>query len=231
MIKYADDITLLHYTRSCEDDFLQSEFDNVVSWAEAAGLQLNLSKCSVTNFVTKKNLDCSPILCSDGEALPVKREVKILGVTFADNFLWNSHVCNQIKKACKRIFIIRNLKRSGCDGNVIFNVYIALIRSVLLYSYPCFCNAPKYLHDMLHKVEKRVLSIISMNLVSEDRNILSAAGNLCTSLFYNVLRANEHPLRELFMARQPTARNPCVLRRPRMKTKRFSSSFLKFCPA
>ena len=196
------------------------------------GLQLNLSKCSVTNFVTKENFHCSPILCSDGEVLLVKSEVKILGVTFADNFRWNSHVCNQLKKACKRIFIIRNLKRSGCDGKVIFNVpvYIALIRSVLLYSYPCFCNAPKYLHDMLYKLEKRVSRIVSTDFVAEGPNILSVADNLCASLFDSVVKADEHPLRELFMVRQPTARNPCVLRRPRMKTKRFSSSFIKFCP-
>ena len=230
VIKYADDITLLHFMRSVDDDFLQSEFNNVVSWSEAAGLQLNLSKCSIINFVTKKSLHCSPIVCSNGDVLPVKNEVKILGVTFTDNLLWNTHVQNQVKKACKRIFIIRNLKRSGCDEKVIFNVYTALIRSVLLYCYPCFCNAPQYLHDMLLKVEKRVLKIVSKDFVSDCANILNAADNQCSALFKNVLTASEHPLRELFLPRLPTSRNPCNLRRPRIKTKRFSSSFVKFCP-
>ena len=55
IFKYADDVTLLHFVRDVADDLLQSEFDNVLSWSEVAGLQLNLAKCSITNFVTNKN--------------------------------------------------------------------------------------------------------------------------------------------------------------------------------
>ena len=143
MIKYADDVSLLHFVRSDDDDFLQSEFDNIKSWSDAAGLHLNLSKCSITNFLTCKTLHCPPVFYSDVDVLPTYHEVKILGVTFSDDFMWNTHICNQVKKACKRIFIIRNLKRAGCEEKVLLNVYNALIRSVLLYCYPCFCNAPK----------------------------------------------------------------------------------------
>ena len=118
MIKYADDVSLLHFIRSSDDDFLQSEFDNVKSWSKIAGLPINFSKCAVTNFVTSKALSCSPVLCSDVDVLPTNTEIKILGVTFSHDLLWKTHICNQVKKASKRIFIIRNLKRAGCDRKI-----------------------------------------------------------------------------------------------------------------
>ena len=228
MIKYANDITLLHFVRSAADDLLQRELDNVLSWSEKAGLQLNLSKCSITNFVTSKALVCPPVFCN-GEAVSHKANVKNLGVTFSDDLRWNTHFCNQIKKACKRIFIFRNLKRAGCNENILMNVYIAVVRSILLYSYPCFCNAPMYLHDKLIKLEKRIFRIASQHNIACD-NILSAAEKHCASLYTRVQSTAGHPLLELFEKRFPTHRNPSILRRPRANTKRFSQSFIKYCP-
>lgn len=50
-------------------------------------------------------------------------------------------------------FVIRSLKRSSTDSSILFHVYtrIYLIRSPIMYSYPCFCNATQYLHDDLQK--------------------------------------------------------------------------------
>ena len=230
VVKYADDITILHFMRNNEDDNLQSELNNVISWSTAAGLQLNLSKCSVTNFVTKTSLCCSPIVCPNGVALPVSRDVKILGVIFSDDFSWSKHVQSQVKKASKRIFLLRNLKRADCDENVLYNVYTCLIRSVLLFAYPCFCNAPMFLHELLSKVEKRAFRIIFNKKSSDFQCINRAAQTLCENFFQKILNLRDHPLRSLFVDRVPTTRNPCTLRRPFARTKRFSNSFIKFCP-
>lgn len=231
VVKYADDITILHFMRKDEDDLLQGEFNSVISWSNAAGLQLNLSKCSVTNFVTKASLCCSPIFCPDGVALPVCSDVKILGVVFSDNFSWNKHVQNQVKKACKRIYLLRNLKRADCDDIILFNVYTSLIRSVLLFAYPCFCNAPMYLHDILLKVERRACRIIFKDKKYDCQDFSEAAKRMCENLFQRILSANDHPLRDLFVDRAPTPRNPCLLGRPLARTKRLSNSFVRFCPA
>ena len=231
MIKYADDISLVHFVRNASDDSLQDEFDNIKSWSDLAGLQLNFSKCSITNFITSKSLVCPPVFSSDVNVLPTVNEVKILGVTFSSNLLWNSHICNQVKKASKRIFIIRNLKRAGCDKKVLFNVYKALLRSVLLYCYPCFCNAPQYLHNLLLKVERRVLRIVSQDDDSQHPSVICEADKFCKLLFSKVEVMYDHPLRALFNTRNPTPRNNCTLRRPRTKTKRFSDSFIKYCPS
>ena len=180
MIKYADDINVLHFIRSADEDRLQSEFDHISSWSAEVGLKLNFSKCFVTNFITSKSLHCSPIYDSSGSPLAVSHSVKILGVTFSDDFKWNQHIKNIVHKASRGIFVIRNLKRSGCDSKILYNVYLALIRSVLLYCFPCFCNAPAYLLRMISKVESRVLRIVfgSSSLESEG-DILVHAENMC----------------------------------------------------
>ena len=230
MIKYADDISLLHFIRTSSEDRLEDEFQHVISWSEGAGLQLNLSKCSVTNFVTSRSLSCGAIHDLSGTALQMSHTVKILGVTFSDDFKWNVHFENVVRKASKRIFVIRNLKRSGCDDSILYNVYVALIRSVLLYCYPSFCNAPAYLHKMLLRVEKRIFKIIfgsHQDVFKGD--ILTAAENMCSAFFMKVHDTSEHPLRGLFCAREPSRSNTLTLCPPKTKTKRFSSSFIKFC--
>lgn len=45
-----------------------------------------------------------------------------LRITFSHNFLRNTHISNQIRKASKRIFI-RNLKRASCEKRILFNIY------------------------------------------------------------------------------------------------------------
>ena len=45
MIKYADDVTVLHFVRREEDDDLQCEMDNISAWSRSAGLSLNPTKC------------------------------------------------------------------------------------------------------------------------------------------------------------------------------------------
>ncbi len=229
MIKYADDVNVLHFVRDASEDMLQDEFINVCEWSNNVGLQLNFSKCFVTNFVTSRNLYCVPIHNSSGLVLTVCRSVRILGVTFSDDLKWNDHVDNVVRKASQRIFILRNLKRSGCDSQTLYNIYVALIRSVLLYCYPCFCNAPFYLHQMLSSVERRVFKIV-FGSTHYESDIFTHAEKMCESFFKRIHDSMEHTLRFLlFLSRCPSRSNSLTLRPPTAKTKRFGRSFIKFC--
>ena len=66
-----------------------------------------------------------------------------------------------LKKAAKRIYVLRNLCKSGCPSVLIWRTYVALIRSVLLYAFPCTCNAPNFLMEKFVRLERRVLCIIN----------------------------------------------------------------------
>ena len=221
MLKFADDVTLLHYVRTPSDDCLAKEWNSINAWSARVGLSLNIEKCSVMDISTKRSLRLSPI-----SELANKDHTKILGVTFSSDLSWNKHIDIIVSKANKRIFVMRNLKRSGCPPQILCQVYKALIQSVLTYSFPVFCNLPKYLMDRLLRVERRILKLIGNDSAP---SLTTNAERQCKKLFSNILRDSTHPLRELFIPREPTFRNRCTLRPPRTRTKRFGNSFLRFC--
>lgn len=228
ILKYADDVTLLHFLRKQEDDQLQREVSNICSWSTASGLPLNPAKCHVMNIITKSSLHVNDVFDCDMVLIPPTTSLKILGVTFSNNLRWDVHFDIVTKKACKRLYIIRNLKRAGMDSLSLFRVYCALIRPVLIHGFQCFCNAPNFLLRSFSRVEKRVLRIIN----DESNNfidLLAFANQLCDSLFMKIKETEQHPLREMFDARSLTPRNSCPLRKPRSKTQRFKNSFIKYC--
>ena len=123
--------------------------------------------------------------------------------------------------------MIRNLKRAGCTASVMYSAYVAFIRSVLLYCFPVFCNAPSYLFNCITRVERRVFRIIgddAKNFVRLDES----SENICKRLFCDVGKDVHHPLRSLFVNRVPTPRDQSVLKPPLARTLRFKISFIRF---
>ena len=226
VFKYADDITFLHFIRSNSDDKLQDEWHHCLEWSSRNRLPVNVSKCKTMEIITNKNICLSPIHTSNG-TLPQVNNMKLLGLIFSSDMKWKAHVDSQLAKCSKRIYIIRNLRRAGCDPSLIFKVYVALIRSCLLYAIPSFCNLPKCLVSKLLSVEKRAKRIIADFSFPSD--ILSSIDSVCTRLFDNIHNHSDHPMRIMFDTRNSRTRNQCTLRPPTAKTKRFSSSFIKYC--
>lgn len=227
VIRYADDISIVHFIRNESDDRSQLEWSNLEEWSNAHSLPLNCSKCVVMDFATKRSLCLSDIKTTQGHTLPNVSTFPLLGVVFSSDLKWNVHVNRTIKKASRRIFIIRNLKRAGCSSSVMYSAYVAFIRSVLLYCYPVFCNIPSYLFNCIARVERRVFRIIG----DEAKSLMSfesAARQVCENLFDDVLKNVHHPLRSMFVNRIPTCRNPAVLKPPFARTVRFKNSFVRF---
>ena len=222
MLKYADDVTVFHYVRDPNDDHLTDEWKNIIAWSKGVGLSLNTDKCFVMDIITKRNLSLRPV-----PELVNRDFAKILGVIFSSDLSWNRQIGNTISKANKHIYIIRNLKRSGCSPDILRQVSKALIHSILTYGFPVLCNLPKYLMERLMRVERRILRLIGNNAAP---CLIDDAERQCTKLFFNTLHDSKHPLRELFLPRDPTLRNRCILRPPRTRTERFKNSFLRFCP-
>ena len=223
-IKYADDLTILHFVRVPSDDKLQLEYENVLRWSTSRSLPINESKCRVLNITTKKSLVVSPVQGPIG-CLPQVSSMSLLGVTLTCDMKWNTHVETVVKKACKRLYLIRNLRSSGCPSAQMLQVYNSIIRSVFLYAYPSFCNLPKFLQEKLLRFERRVFRIVGgMNEVT----VMEAAEEVCQRLFTTVTSMKDHPLRQCFLQRRTITRASMQLRPPKAKTKRFSSSFIRF---
>ena len=85
---------------------------------------------------------------------------KILGVFIDSDLKWNSHVYYTYKKACKKLYSLRILRRAGVDQGSTLKVYISSVRSVLEYALPVWQSIPGYLSDKIESIQKRALKII-----------------------------------------------------------------------
>ena len=65
-----------------------------------------------------------------------------------------------VKKANRRLYALRQLKKSKVPSADIVDIYCALIRSILEHASAVFAGLPKYLACYLENVQKRVLSIL-----------------------------------------------------------------------
>ena len=227
IIKYADDILFLHFLRSSAEDQLQMEWHNLSNWSRSLHLSVNESKCVVMDIITKANLVTSDIHTSAHELLRKVEHFTFLGVTFSNNMKWNLHVSHIVKKASKRIFIIRSLRRCGCPVKLMMMSYFAFIRSVLTYACACFCNIPEYLVRELIRVERRVFRIIGIECPRV--SLISAMDDACEKLFSSISVSDDHPLRDLFTKINSCTRRSSQLCAPMARTQRFKQSFIRFC--
>ena len=102
-----------------------------------------------------------PSLYIDGKPLERLSVFKVLGITLNDQLKWNNHVEVMVKKASKRLYILRVLRRSGVPACDLLTIYYAIIRSVLEYACAVWhTNLPSYLTRMIEMVQKRALRIL-----------------------------------------------------------------------
>ena len=225
MVKFDDDISILHHFRDTAEDKSQAEWSHLEDWSRDVGLCLNYDKCNVMNCITKSSLVLDPIVCDNGASLKSVSSLRLLGVLFSSNMTWNEHISHITAKCFRRFFILRNLKRANCSHHLLLKCYLSFIRSLLLYGFPCFCNLPKYLFAKLLRVERLAGSFFSdVNFAP----LSAAADAMCKKMFYQISKNTYHPLRLMFDERLPTPRNSSTLRPPRSFTKRFSHSFIRY---
>ena len=85
---------------------------------------------------------------------------KLLGVHITKDPPWVIHCDYVIKKANRRLYTLRNLKKSGVHPDDVVIVYCWLVRSVLEYGAAAFSNLSNYLANDMENIQKCALSII-----------------------------------------------------------------------
>ncbi len=68
----------------------------------------------VINFQQNRP-DFAPILIQGQTTVRVEKAI-ILGMSITQDLKWNEHVNNITKKAAKRLYLLKQLKRSGLDS-------------------------------------------------------------------------------------------------------------------
>ena len=87
--------------------------------------------------------------------------MKILGVVVSTDLKFNENTDFMIKRAYKRVWILRRLKNLKASNNQLKDIYIKQVRSVLEQAVPLWQpSLPNYQKENIERVQKAALRII-----------------------------------------------------------------------
>ena len=108
---------------------------------------------------TKKN----PITIN-GSNVKIVQEYKYLGCIISDDLSWDSHIANQIKKANKRFYHVRCLRKLNVNPKIIALFFNSVVSSVTMYAVACwFNNANEKNKADLTKISKKWKKLVSVD--------------------------------------------------------------------
>ena len=85
---------------------------------------------------------------------------KLLGIIISNDLKWNEHINYISKKASKRLYSLRILKKVRVNKEGILKVYLTTIRPILEYGVQIRQDIPEFLSNKLESTQKRALHII-----------------------------------------------------------------------
>ena len=163
--KYVDDLTILEIIPRNSPSYLNCIVDDIKCFSHCNNMRLNpaKSKALTIDFLDYNSCTWRPI-CTGGIVIERVKSFKLLGVYISEDLTWRVHCDYIVKKANRRLYAFRSLKKCGVPTCDLITVYCSLIRSVIEYASAVFANLRKYLSDALERIQKRALRIILPNL-------------------------------------------------------------------
>ena len=134
--KYVDDVSLSESLSINEISTLQHELDAFHFWAAQNDMKLDGNKCKEMLISFFQDQPDVPRLCIEGLPLELVHSFKVLGLKLNDKLKWQENVEILVKKAAKRLYILRVLSRISVPSADLLTIYFSLVRSILEYACP-----------------------------------------------------------------------------------------------
>ena len=160
-VKFVDDLTIMEVIPRNSPSILRHVVLDVQEFASNNNMQLNPVKCKEmrVSFLHYNSCELQPI-ATGGTYIEEVTSFKLLGVYISNDFSWATHCEYVVKKANRRFYAIRQLKKCGAPQGGLISIYCSLVRSILEYAIVVFANPPKYLSQDLERIQRRALAII-----------------------------------------------------------------------
>ena len=197
--KYFDDITISEVVPLGSPSTIQDDLDSITAWAEENCMNLN-SKCKEMRLsLLAKDLNVLQLTVNNTYLEKVSVH-KVLGITLCDNLKWGQNTKEIVDKVCKRLYLLRVLKRAGVLPDHLITMYCALVRSVLEYACQVWSSSVQsHLKQQLECVQKHALRII---FTGSDYETALCRGSIPSlserRLCLRPLRKHASPLRAYF---------------------------------
>ena len=240
-VKFVDDTTLREIITSAQSStsVLQPQIDECSSWVARNNMKLNPTKTKeIRVCFSTYDVEALPPLTIDGCTISVVSHAKLLGLIISEDLKWVLHVDFICKKAAKRLYALRLLKRSSIPSSKLVRVFNTCIRPILEYACVVWHHSlPKYLSDQIERIQRRALRIIFPDCCYD--TAMARAGvvplfirreTICKRLFERMRTDESHKLHSLVPSNRDTeyslrgGNNKLSI--PRCRTNRYANSFI-----
>ena len=164
-------------------------------------MKLNPKKCKemLINFMQNDNFTIRPIVLGNNTVECVTT-YKLLGIIISNDLNWNKHIDYISKKASKRLYSLRILKKVGVNRDGILKVYLTTIRPILEYGVQVWQDIPEFLSNKLESIQKRALCTIypchsyldALNITNLS-SLKDRRSQLCRKYIQKISQ-NDHPI-------------------------------------
>ena len=140
---------------------LQLAVTRLERWSSENGLQFSTSKTVAVHFCRRRRVCPDMSVRLSGEVIPVKPEVKFLGMIMDSRLTYQSHLKQLRDKCFKALNIMKCVARTyyGADRSTLLLLYRSLIRAKLDYGCFIYDNASdsvKRILDTIHHTAIRI---------------------------------------------------------------------------
>ena len=156
---------------------MNKQLQDISKYAIENDMKVNYSKTKIMKFNPCKSLEFDVNMSMDGHTLENVEESKLLGIVVRSDLKWSSNTMNMIKKANKRLWLIRRLKNLGtCEADLL-DIYTQQVRSLLEFAVPVWQSSLTASDKIdIERVQKSACHVI---LGSEYESYSKALETLC----------------------------------------------------
>ena len=163
--KFVDDTSALEIIPRNFISILNNAVADIHNFAIKHNMKLNPTKCKemLINFLQTPNFLIGPLQIGSHVIKQVKT-YKIRGVIMSYDLKWKCYVDYIVKKASKKLYSLRVLRRAGVEKDNILKVYLTTIRPVLEYAVPVWQDIPDYLSKAIEVVQRYHLKLSTLSV-------------------------------------------------------------------
>jgi hypothetical protein len=117
-VKFVDDTSLWEIIYQ-----LPANIISCSEWSSVNNMKLNASKTNELCVCFPKLIPSFAPITIRGQEVAVVSEAKLFGVVLSDDLKWNRHIDYICKKATKRLYGLRLLKRNALPSHTLISTY------------------------------------------------------------------------------------------------------------
>lgn len=170
---FADDTTLYIVVDDAyrAAEILNTEIQKIHLWSQQWLVKFNPTKTEAMTISKKIIKPHHPPIYMDNVMINEVENHKHLGVILSENYSWNEHINEIIKKVSPRLAMLRKLKFK-LKRKTLETVYFSFIRPLMEYADIIWDNAPEYLKTNLENLQIEAARIVTGGIKVTSRQLL-----------------------------------------------------------